>query len=348
MLAAGLQAQNKTERIQEIRKAYAEAKQLIADNGKSGERMEMKISVADGSEVSEDFIINEESEVVYYFKRMHLRGDVDLFDPRCYFLTEQTSANGHTSYREMLFDPMTHHLMFSFMKSETHAGFIMESRYYYDDLGQLIEEKHKADGKEVSADDLGGVGGGDQTMAMAYIVQFNDLMQVKGKQAEQKVAVTPTGKKAELMKQIRSLYADARKRIDTDAESVVPRNMVIEIHDQEDPAMPPQTDVIQFWFDYAGGDGKAHCYFMSSRCELGDHDVTSEYLFDSKDPSLLFCFSKQLQNDGPALEWRYYFDHQGRCFEAKGEEGKYGPGFADINQAKSYLEVFNMFLNPSN
>ena len=123
MSALNVLAQDKAELIKDIRKAYAEAKQDIANNGKDGPRMDVRIAISDGSEVSEDFIINEDQEIKYYFKRIRQSGDTDLFLPSCYFLTEETSANGHTVWREMLFDPFSGHLRFSYMKAETHAGF---------------------------------------------------------------------------------------------------------------------------------------------------------------------------------------------------------------------------------
>ena len=346
MCAVSVMAQDKAELIKEIRKAYAEAKQDIANNGKDGPRMDVTIDISDGSEVSEDFIINEEQKIKFYFKRIRQQGDTDLFQPSCYFLTEETSANGHTVWREMLFNPFSGHLLFSFMKAETHAGFVIESRYYYDEEGNLIEEKHKAGGEETTADGQSwSSGGGDQTMGMVFSAMFNALMEQKGNAAEL-YRVTPTAGKDEQMKYIRKLYAEAKQKSANDAQSDIQRNMRIEINDQEDPDIPPQKDVLQFWFDNIGEDSKSCCYFMSSVCEMGDHHVYSEYLFEPKDSRLLFTFSQQEQNDGPALEWRSYFDNNGQCIEAKGDADKLGPGFADKKAATLYLELFNGLVNP--
>lgn len=346
MSALNVLAQDKAELIKDIRKAYAEAKQDIANNGKDGPRMDVRIAISDGSEVSEDFIINEDQEITYYFKRIRQSGDTDLFQPSCYFLTEETSANGHTVWREMLFDPFSGHLRFSYMKAETHAGFVIESRYYYDDLGNLIEQKHKAGGEETTADGQSwSSGGGDQTMGMVFMAMFNALMEQKGATSESYTAMQ-TADKATQMKHIRSLYEEAKQKVAKDAQSEIPRNVLIEIHDQEDPALPPQTDVLHFWFDHVGEDGNGSCYFMSSVCEMGDLHVYSEYLFEPKEPRLLFCFSQQAQNDGTNLEWRYYFDNNGRCIEAKGSDDRLGPGFADKKAANVYMELFNGWVNP--
>lgn len=339
-------AQDKTERIKEIRKAYAEAKKDMADNGKNGlPRMDLQICVTDGTEVSEDFIINDDTEVTFYFKRMRLTVETDLFDPHCYFIIEKWGANGHTRYRELLFDAISGHLMFSFLKSESHAGFVTESRYYYDDLGNVIEEKHKAGGEEA-----GGAGslysyGGDQTLAMRYKAMFDALMKQKGTVADRYVT-TPSADKAARIKQIRSTYALAKQKIEKDAKPDIPRKVLIDIHDQEDPDMPPQTDEVNIWFEpiQNGEETISHCYFMSSTTDLGDHHVYSEYLFDTKTSDLLFCFSQQPQNDGPALEWRYYFEN-GKCIEVKGLADRNGPGFADKKAAKFFLELFNGLVN---
>lgn len=338
-------AQDKAKRIQEIRKAYAEAKKDIAENGKNNNsRMDVRINFNDGAEVDEDFIINDESELNFYFKRMRLTTETDLFDPHCYFVVEKWSANGHSRYREILYDLITGHLMFSYLKSESHAGFVTESRYYYDDVGNLIEEKHKAGGEE-SGSGSPYSSGGDQTLAMKYMVIFDALMQQKGVEAENDVALQ-TNDQASRIKQIRSAYADAKQKIAKDAKSAIPRNMQVVIHDQEDPDLPPQTDEQNFWYERVNDEGENGLYFMSSKCNLGDHSVYSEYLFDPKTSQLMFCFSQQAQNDGPALEWRYYFDAKGQCIEAKGHADRNGPGFADKHAAAFYLELFNGFANP--
>lgn len=339
-----VQAQgNKAEQIKKIRQAYAEAKKDVDENGKNGNpRMDMQISLNDGTEVDEDFIINEDQTLNFYFRRIHLSGDTDLFDARCYLITTNSSANGHTSYRELLFNPFTGHLLFCFLRSETHAGFVMESRYYYDEQGNLIEEKHKAGGEEQSADSpYGGGGSNILELAKRYTSLFDDIMRHKSVNADSYEAQA-TANKAEQMKTIRSLYAQAKQKIADDAKSAIPRNMNIEIHDHEDPGMPPQNDVLNFWFEPVEDDNgiSNSCYFLSSHCELGDHDVYSEWLFEPKTRQLLFCYSKQAQNEGPALEWRYYFASNGQCIEVKGEDSKYGPGFADKSQAKFYLSVF--------
>lgn len=341
MVSTTVFAQSKAQRIKDIREAYAQAKKDMADNGKDDfPPLDIHIKLSDGTEVSEDFIINDEREVDIFFKRIHQRPDTDLFDPHCFFIVEKWSANGHTSYREILFDPFTDHLMFSYMKVETHAGMVIESRYYYDTEGRCIEQKPENGGMAWSSAET------DYAKAKSYLAIFDALMHQKSAGTERDVAQSSADKAAQVQ-HIRSVYAEAKQKVDKDAKSELPRNVQVTIRDCEDFDMPAQKDVLKFWFDnVADGDTPySSCYFMSSTTSLGDHQVYSEYLFEPKTTTPIFCFSKQQQNDGPALEWRYYFDKSGRCVEVKGAEDKNGPGFADRNAAKAYQAIFKMMID---
>ena len=341
MMSTTAFAQNKAQRIKDIREAYAQAKKDMADNDK-GEfpPLDIHIDLNDGTEVSEDFIINDNREVDFFFKRIHQRPDTDLFDPHCYFIVEKWSADGHTSYREMLFDPFTDRLMFSYMKVETHAGAVIESRYYYDNDGRCIEQKPEQGGMAWSSAET------DSEKAKNYLAIFDALMHQKGAEAGRQVAQASADKAAQVQ-HIRSVYAEAKQKVEKDAKSELPRNVQVTIRDCEDPEMPAQKDVLKFWFDIVADDDTPYnsCYFMSSTTTLGDHDVYSEYLFEPKTPAPIFCFSKQQQNDGPALEWRYYFDKGGKCIEVKGSADRNGPGFADMKAAKAYQALFKMMVD---
>ena len=322
--------QDKAQRIKEIREAYAKAKKDMAENGKGDfPPCDIHIDLNDGTEVSEDFIINDEREMDIFFKRIHQRPDTDLFDPHCYFIVEKWSANGHTSYREMLFDPFTDLLMFSYMKVETHAGFVIESRYYYDNEGRCIEQKPEQGGMSWSSAET------DYEKAKNYLAIFDALMKEKGSDPKMSTAQQSADKAAQ-MQHIRSVYAEAKQKVERDAKSELPRNVQITIRDCEDFDMPAQKDVLKFWFDnVVDGDTPYNsCYFMSSTTNLGDHNVYSEYLYEPKTPTPIFCFSKQQQNEGPALEWRYYFDKGGNCIEVKGSADRNGSGFADWKAAQ--------------
>jgi len=333
--------QDKAQRIKDIREAYAQAKKDMAENGKGDfPPLDIHIDLSDGTEVSEDYIINDERQVDIFFKRIHQRPDTDLFDPHCYFIVEKWSANGHTSYREMLFDPFSDRLMFSYMKVETHAGFVIESRYYYDTEGRCIEQKPEGGGMAWSSGET------DHKKAKDYLAIFDALMQEKGAGADTPVMQSSADKAAQ-MQHIRSVYAAAKQKVEKDAKSALPRNVQITIRDCEAPEMPAQKDVLKFWFDSAadGDTVYSSCYFMSSTTTLGDHNVYSEYLYEPKTSTPIFCFSQQKQNDGSAFEWRYYFDKSGKCIDIKGNEDRFGPGFADKAKADGYRKIFKSIID---
>ena len=225
MMSTTAFAQNKAQRIKDIREAYAQAKKDMADNDK-GEfpPLDIHIDLNDGTEVSEDFIINDNREVDFFFKRIRQRTDTDLFDPHCYFIVEKWSADGHTSYREMLFDPFNDRLMFSYMKVETHAGAVIESRYYYDNDGRCIEQKPEQGGMAWSSAET------DSEKAKNYLAIFDVLMHQKGVEGERPVAQASADKAAQVQ-HIRSVYAEAKQKVEKDAKSELPRNVQVTIRD---------------------------------------------------------------------------------------------------------------------
>ena len=210
--------------------------------------------------------------------------------------------------------------MFSYMKVETHAGAVIESRYYYDNDGRCIEQKPEQGGMAWSSAET------DSEKAKNYLAIFDALMHQKGAEAGRQVAQASADKAAQ-MQHIRSVYAEAKQKVEKDAKSELPRNVQVTIRDCEDPEMPAQKDVLKFWFDIVADDDTPYnsCYFMSSTTTLGDHDVYSEYLFDP--------------------QWRYYFDKGGKCIEVKGSADRNGPGFADMKAAKAYQALFKMLVD---
>lgn len=163
--------------IQQIRQIYAEAKKSVADNGKNDTPpMDIKITMHNGTKVSDYEITEEESELCFYFNQY--RADTPSDNSRCYFLTENWTSDGHTRYREMLFDPDEGYLLFSYMRAETHAGFVVESRYYYGADGRLIDQNHKLGGKEATANAQSwSTADGDKELAGKYLTIFDMLMQ---------------------------------------------------------------------------------------------------------------------------------------------------------------------------
>ena len=108
-------AQPKAEQIKRIRQVYAKAKQNVANNGKNGAApLDVSVSRIENDPTVD---IEETEELKFFFKRPNNGHAI------CYLITRQWEADGHTDYREFLFDPQKGHLLFAFMKAETRAGF---------------------------------------------------------------------------------------------------------------------------------------------------------------------------------------------------------------------------------
>ena len=124
---------SKETQLKHIREMYAQAKQQIDANGKDGRApLDMTIRIDNGEAFSDDLVMNDVTELRFFFNKYRINTDLDYPDASaCYFITEQWGANGHTRYREVLFDPNEGVLLFSYLKAETHAGFTVETRYYY-------------------------------------------------------------------------------------------------------------------------------------------------------------------------------------------------------------------------
>ena len=188
-------SESKEGQIKRIREVYAEAKEMVAANGKEGKApQDMTITLNDGTEVDEDFIINEETELTYYFKRKNEPTSYIIDDTSiCYFMTESFSAHGHTRYRELLFDPKEGYLLFAYNRSETDAGYVIESRYYFDKTGKIIDQKHNPDDEEVPPELYKMFDGAEELDdAKKYLDVFDVMLNHKDVEwAESNVKTTP-------------------------------------------------------------------------------------------------------------------------------------------------------------
>ena len=350
-------AQNKAKQLAEIRKAYADAKTWIAENGKGGNPAhDACIRFGTTTEVDQDMVINDDTEMYFYFSKMRKHtAQGDFYDRDvCYFIIEKWGANGHTRYREMLFDRTTGKLVFSYMKSESHAGFVVESRYYYDDSGRLIDEKHKVGGKDVApGQHLYSNPVSDYKLAEKYLLLFDLVMDQKEGTSHQSPVSAQVSPKAERMKFIRAKYSEAKQQIEKDSKGDLAHGMSVIIHDQEEGECPPITTELHFYFS-EWDDGQApmnRCYFVSQlrTCMYFHH--YSEYLLhpSSQQPSPtvpLFTYTSA-QEEGEKWEWRYYFDENGRCIETKSNHEDTDAGKADKANVLRLLEIFNTVANSS-
>lgn len=359
-----MQAQtNKAEKIKNIRSAYTKAKEMIANNGKGGNpALDMHVAMRTVNEVDEDFTIEDDTDVDYYFtkKRQYNTKEEMFYEENvCYFIVEKWGANGHTRYREMLFDSDTGKLIFSFMKSESHAGFVVETRYYFDSNGKLIEEKLKAGGQDTDpGDHLYGDAEGDRKVADHYLSVFQEIMQPKGNYSAVDGQAAVTQIKSERLKTIRANYAKAKELIE---KSKKDQSLSIVVHDQEEGDCPPEVIEINYSFN-EWDDGRApmyRCYFISEHMHHNNmgYDQYSEYLLNDEDQRYgdngkptktinpMFSYTC-VHEEGEKYEWRYYYDENGRCIETKSNHEDTDEGKADKLKTRRLLHVFNALMNP--
>jgi hypothetical protein len=354
LFGMSLLAQNKEAQLKHIREMYAQAKEQIAQNGKDGRApLDMKILINDGSYISDDLVINDVTELHFYFNKYRINSDLDYPDASsCYFITEQWGANGHTRYREILFDSNEGVLLFSYMKAETHAGFTVETRYYYDGEGRLIDDKHKVGGQEVNANAHSWSSAeGDKAIAEAYLKIFEDLM---NHQTDISVEERPGAKvtpKAQRMKYIRSTYAEAKEKIAKNDKSELPLDVQVVIRDQS--WGPPEITELKFYFDAVTDQVEPdavsvdnYCYFISEHRHHNNmgFDNYGEFLFAPMSHDLIFSYSCS-KEEGEKREWRYYFDERGKCIEVKSEAEEVDYGFSDKITVKHYLKIFKALFN---
>ena len=277
------QAQDTGGQVKLIRKVYAEAKKRIAENGKNGAApLNVDIICRDASEVSEDFTIESSCRRQVFFSKVLT--DDGYFENVPYFISISTGSNGHSLYREFLYDPQKGHLLFSYMKGETHAGFTVETRYYYDANGRLVDQKHKVAGSDATADDHSwSAWDTDLEMGRTMLRQFHELMEREDVNGMTYGTEVLTATKADRMKTIRSQYAKAKEDIARIEKSVFPTGVDIVIHDQHDTDGPPLTKTYKFYYDYttdSEGNPAPHCYFFSESQKSMYIDYYEEFLFD--------------------------------------------------------------------
>jgi len=352
------QAQSKADQVRRIRQLYASAKQQVENNGKEGKApLDMHIIVSNPELVSEDFELDDETNIYYYFNREKKEADTDFLETaKCYLIIAGWTSNGNTRYSEFLFDPEQEHLLFAYMKGETDGGFIVETRYYYDAKGNLIDQLHKMGNAENGLSEAApgshtwNDGDSEKEAGYHYLQVFKGVLFPNGKSsaaAERNGRVTP---KVERMAFIRNTYAQAKQKSEQDLKAELPRYMKITIHDQYIEDGPPVTGEICYFFEKLNEQDKTqstlpHCYFISDHRSCMYFDHYNEYLFDTKDDNLIFSYCRS-REEGEEMEWRYYFDENRKCIETKSNAEDTDSGKSDKVAAKEHLDVFNILVTP--
>lgn len=345
LLLTMLSARGQQAQVAQIRKAYAEAKAQIAENGNNGKApLDMTITVNDGTEVDEDFVINEEQEMTFYFNKHRVNADPDSPEAStCYFIVVKWSANGHSSYREILLDPNKGTLLFSFTKSETHAGYVTETRFYYDAQGNVVEQKQKAGNEEVEPGSVMWMDASRDKATAAALLNIFDLVMNPGRElTERSKPLVKTAPKADRLKTIRSTYAAAKDKIAKDDKADVQHNVQIVVHDQS--WGPPQIHTVNYYCDQAEPDAESagqSCYFISERIHHNNMgpDIYNEYLLAPKSHDLIFSYTNA-KEEGEQFEWRYYFDENGKCIETMTNSDTQDGGKEDKDRVRKLVMIF--------
>jgi hypothetical protein len=233
------------------------------------------------------------------------------------------------------------------MRGETDAGFIVETRYYYDAKGNLIHQIHKTgnEGQGLSETSPNSHSWNDANSErkkyQEYLDIFNRLMTPEGLLGSSNETHRPTVSKADRLKSIRSTYAEAKQKIEQDKKSEVPHNITIVCHDLKIENYAPETIDLNYYFD-EGEHPK--CYFISYHKSSMMFDLYEEYLFDPKTHDLSFNYSRG-REEGVEREWRYYYDENGRCIERLSNAEEIGDGYSEKVAANKYLQVFRMLVD---
>lgn len=324
---ATVQAQDKDTRIKQIRSAYAKAKEKVEQNGKNGRSpKDMQVVVNDVTD--EDGEIYDWTEITYYFDESeHDYTSVK----RPYFIIEKWTSHQHVLYHEMLLNPEDSTLMFSYRRGETDAGFVVESRYYYDQSGKLIEQKHNTPNSWSDADS-------EQEEARRFkdvfrMVNAKEYLSSIDHDQSSLVAGNPAR-----LKHIRSLYAQAKDKVaKDDAKDEGKRSIHITVRDGGEER-PPRTVEHHIYFD-----SNTTPYFISQHRYAMGFDHYGEFLFEPKTTKLVFSYSRG-QEENETREWRYYYNEKGRCFEVKSNAEEIDYGYSDKLAAQDYLLIFRKLM----
>ncbi len=333
MMALGtcLAQTTKEERMKYIRKCYADAKKKIDANGKNGQSPKDMRIILNRLE-DEDIPLYDTEQLDFFFEEKMVDGLATKQQP--YFIAENWGNHGHIRYREVLLDPKDHQVIFCYMRGETDAGFVVESRYYYDTKGQCIEQKHNTENS--CTENSWTMPETEKENAEYYIRLFN-MVTCNGyfTPLDLDKPKKPTTPKAERLKHIRALYAQAKAKSATNDKAEMPNDLHIILHDLGDN-QPPRTTKTRIYFDKDG------IYFINQSSKSMQLDGYNEYLFEPKTKDLIFSYSRGGE-EGQVYEWRYYFDENGDCIETKtNNTDETDDGFYDKRAANDYQAIFEL------
>ena len=124
----------KQKQLESIRNEYARAKKQV-DKELKGDGIQHHLTIDLNNPIDAEGEIDSSQKLDFFFLPI---GNT----PRnCYFIIEKATFNCNYTYRELLFDQSSGHLLFVYEHFETDGGMTFEIRYYFDKDGTCIEEK---------------------------------------------------------------------------------------------------------------------------------------------------------------------------------------------------------------
>lgn len=138
-----LQAQSSPQakaRVAEIRKMYADAKDLVEKNGKGN-------TPRSDTEIVSQYVVpgtGPTKEVIHYYYELQTDEDLGVPFYQSYLITRKYNVAAREFYQEFLYDKKSHELVFAFLQEKLPNGSANETRYYWGESG-LVNEAVKGE-----------------------------------------------------------------------------------------------------------------------------------------------------------------------------------------------------------
>lgn len=133
-----LQAQSSPQakaRVADIRKMYADAKDLVEKNGKGN-------TPRSDTEIVSQYVVpgtGPTKEVIHYYYELQTDEDLGVPFYQSYLITRKYNVAAREFYQEFLYDKKSHELVFAFLQEKLPNGSANETRYYWGESGMVHE-----------------------------------------------------------------------------------------------------------------------------------------------------------------------------------------------------------------
>ena len=122
-------------RVAEIRKMYADAKDLVEKNGKGN-------TPRSDTEIVSQYVVpgtGPTKEVIHYYYELQTDEDLGVPFYQSYLITRKYNVAAREFYQEFLYDKKSHELVFAFLQEKLPNGSANETRYYWGESGMVHE-----------------------------------------------------------------------------------------------------------------------------------------------------------------------------------------------------------------